>query len=185
MAGMKSSDPREEALRRLGLPPAATWRQVESRYRQLALSLHPDVSPAPAAAQRFRQVTAAYRRLTALRQERQAGGQEELARLAEDPRIRSLPPQELTLRLRHSSSAQVRAAAAVLLARTGGKEVRQSLVAALRDPEQSVRASAMEALGRVGRLVDLPALLAAAVRGAAARSACRGAAGILRRSLGK
>ncbi len=178
-------DPRTQDLRRLGLPPSASWQQVESRYRRLALRLHPDANPARAAAERFAGIASAYQRLAALQKERPASTEEDLRRLHEDPRIRRLPPQELALRLRHSSSARVRAAAASLLGGSGDRETRRALRAAVRDPEPQVRAAALEALGRAGRPADLPAVLVAvcAARGAA-KSALRSAARILGRSLG-
>ena len=181
----RTPDPRAEDLRRLGLSPKATWRQVESRYRRLALSLHPDANPAGAAAGRFAAVTAAYGRLSALRRERPAAVEEDLRRLGEDPRIRRLAPQELALRLRHSSSTRVREAAASLLGRTGSRKTRRALLAALRDPEARVRSAALNALARVGRPADLPRILAAAcaVRGTVC-PAFRSAARILGRSLG-
>lgn len=190
---MKAPDPWTEDLRRLGLPPEATWKEVESRYRKLTLSLHPDVNPTRTAAERFRRITAAYQRLSALREERGADAAEDLLRLGEDPRIKSLPPQELALRLRYSSSARVRAAAALLLGGAQGgaqgksqrRETRRVLRAALHDPEMRVRAAALDALGRVGRPADLPALLPAAARRSTARSAGRSLARILLRSFGK
>ena len=176
---MNAADPRKEDLRRLGLSPQATWEEVEAGYRRLALSLHPDVNPTRTAAERFRQITAAYQRLSVLRQQGKAD--------AEDSRVASLPPQELALRLRYSSSARVRAVAASLLGRAEGKETRRALLAALRDPEGQVRAAALNALGGVGRPADLPALLAeaCAVRGATARATCRCMVRILLRSFGK
>jgi curved DNA-binding protein CbpA len=177
---MNAADPRKEDLRRLGLSPQATWEEVEAGYRRLALSLHPDVNPTRTAAERFRQATAAYQRLSMLRKERKADAEE-------DPRTSSLPPQELALRLRYSSSARVRAVAASLLGRAEGKETRRALLAALRDPEGQVRAAALDALGGVGRPADLPALLAeaCAVRGATARATCRCMVRILLRIFGK
>jgi curved DNA-binding protein CbpA len=186
---MKAPDPWTEDLRRLGLPPEATWKEVESRYHKLTLSLHPDVNPARTAADRFRRITAAYQRLSALREERGPDAAEDLLRLGEDPRIGSLPAQELALRLRYSSSARVRAAAALLLGgaqgKSQGRDTRRVLRAALHDPEMRVRAAALDALGRVGRPADLPALLPAAARRSTARSAGRCLARILLRSFGK
>ena len=185
----RTPDPRTEDLRRLGLSPRASWPQVESRYRRLALSLHPDANPAPAAAERFASIAAAYRRLAALRKENPVSAEEDLRRLRQDPAIRRLPAQELALRLRHSSSVRVRAAAASLLGGTPGRETRRALRAAVRDPEAQVRAAALEALGRAGRPADLPAILAAGLpvpgraRGTA-RSALRSAARVLARTLG-
>jgi hypothetical protein len=182
----RTPDPRAEDLRLLGLPPGATWARVESRYRRLALSQHPDVDPARAAVVRFARIAAAYQRLSALRGERPASADEDLRRLRSDPRIRGLPPQELAMRLRHSSSTRVRAAAASLLGKAQGKETRRALLAALRDPEAQVRSAALDALGRVGRPADLPVILAAAftARGAAGGRCWRSAARILGRSLG-
>ena len=176
---MKDADPWSQDLRRLGLPSRATWKQIESRYQRLALSLHPDVNRTRAAAERFRRVAAAYQRLSTLRTERWVDAEK-------DPKARSLPPEELALRLRYSSSAPVRAASALLLGRTEGKETSQVLLAALRDPDGQVREASLEALGCAGRPLDLPALLAAvwARKGVAALPACRCAARILRRGLG-
>lgn len=44
----------------LGVAPTAGLPAIKAAYRQLALRLHPDVSPAPDAAQRFAAVAAAY-----------------------------------------------------------------------------------------------------------------------------
>jgi curved DNA-binding protein CbpA len=181
---MKAADPWTEDLRRLGLSPRATWSQVEARYRRLALRLHPDVNPARPAAERFSRIAAAYQRLSALRGEHGADTREDLLRLRKDARVRSLPPQELALRLRHSSSARVRAASALLLGSAGGREARGALRAALRDLDTGVREAALEALGAAGRPADLPALLGAVLRGCAPLPALRCAANVLGRILG-
>lgn len=44
----------------LGVAPSADLPAIKAAYRQLALRLHPDVNPAPDAAQRFAAVAAAY-----------------------------------------------------------------------------------------------------------------------------
>jgi DnaJ-class molecular chaperone len=49
----------------LGVNPSATDKEIQSAYRKLAKTLHPDVNPDnPAAAERFKEVTAAYNLLS-------------------------------------------------------------------------------------------------------------------------
>jgi hypothetical protein len=51
------------AHRRLGVDSASSLAQIKAAYRALALQLHPDRNPDPAAAEEFQAVTAAYTRL--------------------------------------------------------------------------------------------------------------------------
>jgi hypothetical protein len=44
----------------LGVARTATLEEISAAYRRLALEYHPDRNPAPEAAQRFKEVTAAY-----------------------------------------------------------------------------------------------------------------------------
>ena len=44
----------------LGVPESATAEEIKSVYRQLARAFHPDVNPAPGAAEHFRTITEAY-----------------------------------------------------------------------------------------------------------------------------
>ena len=56
----------------LGVEPTASQAEIASTYRSLAKSLHPDSRPTdPAAADRFRRVTAAYRTLADVRRRRE------------------------------------------------------------------------------------------------------------------
>lgn len=48
----------------LGLTPAAGGEEIRAAFRQLAKRLHPDVSPLPSAAERFRRVVTAYETLS-------------------------------------------------------------------------------------------------------------------------
>jgi len=50
-----------EALKVLGVPADSDRETMASAYRRLARRTHPDVSPAPDAAERFASVVAAYR----------------------------------------------------------------------------------------------------------------------------
>ena len=55
----------------LGVDPAASQAEIASTYRTLAKSLHPDARPTdPAAAERFKRVTAAYRTLADVQRRR-------------------------------------------------------------------------------------------------------------------
>jgi hypothetical protein len=64
-----SFDPeRVQALLALGLPPQASFADVQSRFRELASKLHPDKFPEPerkAAGERFAKITQAYETLKA------------------------------------------------------------------------------------------------------------------------
>jgi curved DNA-binding protein CbpA len=44
----------------LEIPPSAESSDIKAAYRRKALALHPDVNPAPDAAQRFAEVSSAY-----------------------------------------------------------------------------------------------------------------------------
>ncbi|MGS2645906.1 J domain-containing protein [Streptosporangium sp. G12] len=48
----------------LGVPLTATPAEIKKAYRRLARQLHPDVTPDPAAAERFKRITHAYDVLT-------------------------------------------------------------------------------------------------------------------------
>lgn len=50
---------REMSFRTLGLDPGASWDDVKSAFRRLALACHPDVA-GPASALRFQEITQAY-----------------------------------------------------------------------------------------------------------------------------
>lgn len=52
----------------LGVPPTASSDEIKAAYRRLARQSHPDVDPSPAAEQRFRTITDAYRALSDARQ---------------------------------------------------------------------------------------------------------------------
>lgn len=148
----------DEHLRELSLPTGARWEAIQTRYRQLVLAHHPDLHPGDAScAERFRKIAAAYEALGLLRRERSAATPEGLERMRADPRLRALSAEELSLRLRYSSSPWVRAAAAGLI--DGSPEGRGLLRMALKDPEALVRSSALEALSRNGKPGDLLRIL--------------------------
>ncbi len=173
-----------EHLRELGLPTGAGWETIQSRYRQLVLAHHPDLHPGDAScAERFRRIAAAYEALSLLRRERSASSPEGLERMRADPRLRALSAQELSLRLRYSSSAWVRAAAAGLMG--GSPESRGLLRTALKDPEALVRSSALEALSRTGKPGDLLGILASpqALRGLSVGKLLRASSLIWRRAI--
>jgi hypothetical protein len=145
----------EECLSRLGLPGSAGWEEVQTRYRKLVLTYHPDVNSSPRASERFRQIASAYEALAAQRKGRQTLCAEELARLSADPKIRSLSSQELALRMQYSSSPEVRATAAYLLGKLGGVEARRILLQAGRDCAETVRRAALDSLAEIGAPIDL------------------------------
>jgi curved DNA-binding protein CbpA len=152
---MRGSEQWNEYASQLGLSPNASWEQIQGRFRQLVLELHPDVNSSPTAAERFRKVALAYEHLVELRRRRPLQSTEELAQMYDDPRIRRLSLSELGMRLHYSSSANVRSAAACLLGSIGSRESRRLLVATRRDPDETVRRIALDSLGKVGRLSDL------------------------------
>lgn len=156
---MKANEP----LTVLGLNGGESWAQVQAAFRRLVLACHPDVNPSPAAASRFRFITAAYETLAARQREAEARSEASLAVLQEDPLIGGLEVRELGERLLYSGSGRLRAAAAYLL---GGKPdphgtVRSLLLRASRDPDGEVRQAVVGALGRVGQPGDLLGFLVA------------------------
>jgi hypothetical protein len=146
---------RERSLMELGLPVNAGWDQIQARYRRLVMSLHPDRNPAADAGERFQRVTEAYEHLCALRDAQRARSLKELSRLYDDPKIRELPLAELAMRLRYSSSPEVRAAVAFLLGTRAGGESRRLLLEAARDRDAGVSELVLMVLGEAGRLIDL------------------------------
>ncbi len=159
---MEKKGSRAAHLQVLGLSSDAGWDAIQGRYRELVLALHPDLRPRdPGAAESFRRVAASYGVLAALRRQSLENSPENLRRLCQDSRLRALGLVELGLRLRHSTSPWVRAAAACLLGGEGrnADESRVLLKAAYLDPEARVRGAAVESLGRVGRPGDLAGYL--------------------------
>jgi curved DNA-binding protein CbpA len=156
---MMQGDPRGESLRVLALPAQASWQEVQARYRRLALTHHPDVNPSKQSSEHFRRIAVAYQDLAALERARRTQSTEELARMSEDPRVRGLSLKELEMRLLHSASPRLRAAAAYLLGRRDGEGSRRTLRQAARDPEARVRRAAVEALAGIGRPGDLLAFV--------------------------
>ena len=152
---MKRSDPWNDNLRVLGLQEGVSWERIQARYRQLVLTYHPDLNSSQATAERFREIAAAYESLGVLRMRQRVRSADELIRMYDDPKVRQLPAEELGIRMRYSSSANVRAAAACLLGSLSGKTNRRLLVQALRDSDETVRRVALEALGKVGHVGDL------------------------------
>jgi hypothetical protein len=142
-------------LKVLGLNARATWQEVQNRYRQLALSLHPDRNSSIGATRRFQQVTAAYEQLVSMHRQEQAHNYERFAQIFDDPKVRRLPINELAIRLRYSSCPEVRSAVTRLLGLMQGGECRRLLLEALGDTDAEVRRMALESLGKIGRLVDL------------------------------
>lgn len=156
---MKRSDVWAENLRVLGLSGGERWEGIQARYRQLVLAYHPDVNPSNEASERFRLIAAAYEALVGLQREQRERSPEELSRMYDDPKVRQLSLEELGMRLRYSSSANVRAAAACLLGSIQGKQSRQMLLQASRDADETVRRVVLESLGKVGKPADLLRLL--------------------------
>jgi HEAT repeat protein len=142
-------------LKVLGLSARATWQEVQNRYRQLALSLHPDRNSSIGATRRFQQVTAAYEQLVSWHRQEQAHSNERFSQIYDDPKVRRLPMNELTIRLRYSSCPEVRSAVTRLLGSMQGGECRRLLLEAFRDTDAEVRRMALESLGKIGRLIDM------------------------------
>ncbi len=157
---MLRADVWQENLRKLGLPSRATWSEVQDAYRQLVLSCHPDVNPSAQAAERFRQVAAAYEKLGELWREQRARSAEAWGQFRDDPRVGGLSAGELALRMRYSTSACMRSAAVHLLGRKGGDECRRVLLRESRaETDEAVQRAILEEVGTVGRPGDILRLL--------------------------
>lgn len=145
----------------LGLNQSAQWKEVQAAYRRLAMQLHPDRvrtrdgERSQQSEMAFRAVNEAYERLRRRRAEARLRSHEHIERISQDPAAASLEIEELELRLRHSSSPQVRAAAALLLGRHEGQRCAAALRAACSDPAPQVRKAAVEALKNVGSGLQL------------------------------
>ncbi|MGE4553461.1 MAG: DnaJ domain-containing protein, partial [Desulfovibrionaceae bacterium] len=50
----------QDCYRILGVSGAADLEEIKSAFRRLAFRYHPDLNPAPDAAQRFREINEAY-----------------------------------------------------------------------------------------------------------------------------
>ena len=155
MKQKKRTDARKEYLRVLEMSENVTWEGIQARYRHLVLAFHPDLNPSSTAAERFRQISAAYEALVDLNREHRQCSVEELSRMYDDPKVRQLSIEELGMRLRYSSSANVRVAAACLLGSLPGKKSRKILLQAGRDEDETVRKVVLESLGNVGQPGDL------------------------------
>lgn len=145
----------------LGLGASAQWNEVQAAYRRLAMQLHPDRvreqdgERARESEIAFRSVNEAYERLRLRRAEARLKSQEHIERISHDPAAAALEVEELELRIRHSSSPQVRAAAALLLGRHEGPRSAAALRAACADPEPQVRKAAIEAMKERGSAWEL------------------------------
>lgn len=142
-----------EELRILGLKAKADWTEIQSAYRRKALDLHPDLhrqADQKDDGLEFRRVTEAYERLRARHIEERMRGKEHVARVSSDPTAAELPLEELELRIRFSSSPQLRAASSILLAHRAGERSRSALRVAACDEDAQVRRTALEGLRQIG-----------------------------------
>lgn len=165
---MKGDRQRVDDLRELGLEADAGWEEIQSTYRHLALRHHPDMQQSGRHrredSETFRNINEAYDRLRRRHLEDRQHSKEHIERISTDPAAASLSVQELELRIRHSSSPQVRAASALILGSQPGKDRRSALLAACGDTDPQVRRIAIDGLKRIGTRWDLLRCLAAAAR---------------------
>ncbi len=150
-------DDREE-LTLLGLRRNADWQEIQSAYRRLALSLHPDMQQTGAGAERaedFRRITEAYEILRRRHLEARLRSRDHLDQIRSHEAASALSLEELELRIRHSSSPQLRAASALLLGERPGARSREILLIASRDADEQVRTAAIESLKKVGTKWDV------------------------------
>ena len=149
--------PRDE-LTLLGLKKNADWQEIQSAYRRLALSLHPDVQAEGDATERaedFRRITEAYETLRRRHLDARLRSRDHLDQIRSHEAALELPLEELELRIRHSSSPQLRAASALLLGEHPGKRSREILLIASGDADGQVRTAAIESLSKVGTKWDV------------------------------
>ena len=142
----------------LGLRKDAGWTEIQAAYRKLALALHPDLKSGvdrEKASEEFRCITEAYESLRRRHAEERLRTKKHIEHICADPAVIVLPIEEIELRLRHSSSPQVRAASALLLGRRLDARSRVLLLEAVRDSESQVRLAAIDSLRRVGTRWDV------------------------------
>lgn len=155
---MTRRDALSKDLRVLGLKTRAEWPEIQSAYRRLALELHPDLNreaPARADSGDFRMICEAYERLRKRHINLRLRARDHIDRITADPVAAELSIEELELRIRYSSSPQLRAASTLLLADRYGGSSRAVLVAAGRDSDPQVRAAAVEGLRKIGAYREL------------------------------
>ncbi|HUX20085.1 MAG TPA: DnaJ domain-containing protein [Spirochaetia bacterium] len=155
---MRQSPVVGDDLRALGLKPGAGWPEIQAAYRRLALALHPDVhigEDHTRLAEEFRGVTQAYESLRRRHIEERRRTRGHIEQISADPVAAELSIEELELRLRYSSSPQLRAASALLLGARAEAPNKRILRVALGDPDPQVRGAAIEGLRKVGTIWDV------------------------------
>lgn len=158
----------ERDLAVLGLTPGAGDSEIRQAYRNLAKKYHPDCTGYNTSAM-FDRVTHAYKNLT-VREVSSRVVQYPVRETAkpryQKPPVKKDPVSELGNILLRSSSAEQRAFAAKKLGNSGRKTAYTYLKQGLKDPDQLVVRSAVQAVGRLRVLQSAGDLSCAFARGA-------------------
>lgn len=155
---MRSQTKTGDEFALLGVKKNADWQEIQTAYRRMALSLHPDLQGTSAAAERtedFRRITEAYEKLRRRHLEVRLRSRDHLDQIRSHEAASALSLEELELRIRHSSSPQLRAASALLLGERPGARSREILLMAGRDGDEQVRTAAIESLKKIGTTWDV------------------------------
>ncbi|MFA6448288.1 MAG: DnaJ domain-containing protein [bacterium] len=168
---MNGREKTESCLAILGVREGASMQDLKRAFRRKVSALHPDVNPGdPIAAEAFKKVTASYEYLKSLAREEKKPAKKETSikqaapssykppkAASADAFAKTLPLDELVLRLRHSQNVYVRLHAVRAVGAVGGKEGVWALVQALEDADLRVVSESVMALGKLrARLAAMP-----------------------------
>jgi len=146
----------EQCVKILGLEENAGFGEIQARYRRLVLKYHPDINKSQEAVERFREIVEAYGTLIDLVKKREVlSNAKNLDEVCKDPRIKRMSYNELEMRLKYSSSSNVRAVSVYLIGRLYHEKAKRIVMNALKDKDEGVRINALKSLADIALFKDI------------------------------